>query len=142
VINPLEDDQPPEDKQNDSDLYDRMLGNLFSQIALAEGVPSCVANVTCKAGGTVIQDGMPVGHDNDLIALGLLTTGMMAVRPLDGGIVEALGQMGDEDAVDPDWKIVSDRDAPHAWLHCYSFTRKQTERLIETLNDLLAAPVG
>lgn len=99
------------------DTPNQKLERLFETILLKEGAPLVEAHVTAQTSGTLVQGGVPEGHNDDMFALGFIMSGAILVRPSDG---------------EDEWVLM--RDEEHSWMATMMLTREGAQAL---LNDLV-----
>ena len=103
----------------------RQMVEAFEGLVMSEGVPMMDAHVLATSAGTVLHKGMPVGHDNDLIMLGMVQSGLLNCRPAH-----------EEDEDGAQWYVV--RENEYQWLTGVVVSRRQAERLYASLGEVLS----
>jgi len=118
---------------SDDDPNSPDLAETFHELLLQEGAPLVESFVIAEASATMLDHGMPVGHDNSLISLGLLCHGYMAARPVPD---KDHPPNGDKTS---SWYLLRDDD--DLWLQAMLLDKPLAVQLHATLSKLLAEGV-
>lgn len=105
---------------------DKALEILFERVLREVGGPIVDAHVMCEAGGFLLdKEGMPDGHSNEMLALGIVQSGLVTVRP------------NDEDNEDNEqWMVMKDPD--HTWLSTMLLSYEGARMLADDIYAILS----
>lgn len=105
-----------------------MLEKLFERVVKEIGGPLVDAHIVAEAGGfTIESDGMLTGHNDDMIALGFVQSGLIGVRP----------DIEEHDGEEPRGEWVIFKDQEHAWLTTVLLEKDAVRMLIRDLQSIL-----
>lgn len=108
-------------------IRDERLEILFERVLREVGGPIVDAHAIAEAGGFILsRDGVPSGHSNHMLAMGLVVSGLVAVRP-------GLSEDGDDEG---QWVVL--KDGEHTWLTTMLIDPDGARQLVKDLSAILS----
>lgn len=103
------------------------MGDAFAELLVKHGAPMAEATIVAEASATLLEDDMPVGHDDSMIGLAVVGSGYSAARP---------ANPDDPPESHGKWIITVDKQE-NVWMSMHLMDRESAEMLYRDLGEVL-----